>query len=67
MLQIPSSELLLRFKMEAIIEDKALQKRIAIAVMAGVVVLIVVAIVMIPNVLAILTSTVTIPSNGTVG
>lgn len=53
--------------MEAIIEDKALQKRIAIAVMAGVVVLIVVAIVMIPNVLAILTSTVTIPSNGTVG
>jgi hypothetical protein len=53
--------------METIIEDKALQKRIAIAVIAVVVVLIVVAVVMIPKVLAILTSTVTIPSNGTVG
>jgi NADH:ubiquinone oxidoreductase subunit 3 (subunit A) len=52
--------------MESILEDKALQKRIAIAVIAVVVVLVAVGIVMIPKVLGILTSTVTIQSNGTV-
>jgi NADH:ubiquinone oxidoreductase subunit 3 (subunit A) len=52
--------------MESILEDKALQKRIAIAVIAVVVVLVAVGIVMIPKVLGILTSTVPIPSSGTV-
>ena len=66
MLQIPNSELLLRFKMKAIIEDKALQKRIAIAVVAMLVVLIAVGIVMIPKVLATLYSTATIPCSGTI-
>ncbi len=52
--------------MESIIEDKALQKRIAIAVITVVVILIAVAIVMIPKVLAMLQSTVYIPSSGTI-
>jgi uncharacterized membrane protein YdjX (TVP38/TMEM64 family) len=68
LLWIFGSELLLRFKMKQRQEEKemALQRKTAIAALAVIALLIVAIAVMIPTVLAILTSIKTIQSNGTI-